>query len=238
MTREWSGAHFRTNSQATRVKVFLPLPADRRVRRGVQLFAGLSLFGMGMAIQVRAALGLDPWNVLHEGLAKRTGLSFGTVLVIVGLLVIALWIPLRQRLGLGTVANAIWVGIAADLTLWMVPPTDLLAVRIPELILGVVGVGFAAALYIGAGLGPGPRDGLMMGLHERGLGSIRLMRTGIELTVLAIGWLLGGTVGIATVLFAVAIGPLIQWFLPMVAIDRPRAPAPGRPAAIEPADHP
>lgn len=209
-------------------RVFLPLPTGQLPRRAIQLFAGLSLFGIGMAMQVRAALGLDPWNVLHEGLAKRTGLSFGTVLVIVGLLVIALWIPLRQRVGVGTIANALWVGIAADLTLWVVPSSELLAVRITELVVGVVGVGFAAALYIGAGFGPGPRDGLMMGLHERGLGSIRLMRTGIELTVLALGWLLGGTVGIATVLFAVMIGPLVQWFLPLVAIDRPVRPRPRR----------
>ncbi|WP_199849669.1 YitT family protein [Blastococcus sp. Marseille-P5729] len=215
--------------KATLPRVFLPVPADRWPRRAIQLFTGLSLFGIGMAMQVRAAFGLDPWNVLHEGLAKRTGLSFGTVLVIVGLLVIALWIPLRQRLGIGTIANAVWVGIAADLTLWVVPPSELLAIRIPEIVFGVAGVGFAGALYIGAGLGSGPRDGLMMGLHERGFGSIRLMRTLIELSVLAIGWLLGGTVGIATVLFALAIGPLVQLFLPWVAIEGLRSSVPAGP---------
>lgn len=215
--------------KATLPRVFLPVPADRWPRRAIQLFAGLSLFGIGMAMQVRAEFGLDPWNVLHEGLAKRTGLSFGTVLVIVGLLVIALWIPLRQRLGIGTIANAVWVGIAADLTLWVMPPSELLAIRIPEIVFGVAGVGFAGALYIGAGLGSGPRDGLMMGLHERGFGSIRLMRTLIELSVLAIGWLLGGTVGIATVLFALAIGPLVQLFLPWVAIEGLRSSDPAGP---------
>ena len=198
----------------------LPIPADRRPRRFLQLFAGLSLYGIGMAMQVRGALGLDPWNVLHEGLAKHTGLSFGTILVLVGVLVIALWIPLRQRPGLGTLANALWIGVMADLTLAVLPESQSLAVRIPELIAGIVGVGFAGALYIGAGLGPGPRDGLMTGLHARGFGSLRLMRTGVELTVLAIGWLLGGGVGIGTVLFALSIGPLIQWFLPKVAVDR------------------
>lgn len=186
----------------------------------MQLFAGLTLYGVGMAMQVRGALGLDPWNVLHEGLAKRTGLSFGTILVIVGLLVIALWIPLRQRPGVGTIANAIWVGISADLTLLVLPESELLVVRIPELVAGIVGVGFAGALYIGAGLGPGPRDGLMTGLHARGFGSIRLMRTCVEITVLAIGWLLGGGVGVGTVLFALTIGPIIQWFMPKVSVDR------------------
>lgn len=186
----------------------------------MQLFAGLTLYGVGMAMQVRGALGLDPWNVLHEGLAKRTGLSFGTILVIVGLLVIALWIPLRQRPGVGTIANAIWVGISADLTLLVLPENELLVVRIPELVAGIVGVGFAGALYIGAGLGPGPRDGLMTGLHARGFGSIRLMRTCVEITVLAIGWLLGGGVGVGTVLFALTIGPIIQWFMPKVSVDR------------------
>lgn len=205
---------------------FLPVPADRRARRFLQLFAGLSLYGVGMAMQVRGALGLDPWNVLHEGLAKRTGVSFGTILVIVGVLVIALWIPLRQRPGLGTIANALWVGVAADLTLLVLPESELLAVRIPELVFGIIGVGFAGALYIGAGLGPGPRDGLMTGLHARGFGSIRLMRTLVELTVLLAGWLLGGGVGIGTVLFALAIGPVIQWFMPKVAIDRATAQAP------------
>ncbi|WP_228389315.1 membrane protein YczE [Cumulibacter manganitolerans] len=199
----------------------LPIPTGRRPRRFAQLFAGLSLYGVGMAMQVRGALGLDPWNVLHEGLAKRTGLTFGTILVIVGVLVIALWLPLRQRPGLGTLANALWVGVMADLTLAVLPESRLLAVRIPELAIGIVGVGFAGALYIGAGFGPGPRDGLMTGLHARGFGSLRLMRTCVEVTVLVAGWLLGGGVGLGTVLFALSIGPLVQWFLPMVAVDRP-----------------
>lgn len=210
-----------SHSRAALTRWFLPIPPDRRVRRFSQLFLGLTAYGIGMAMQVRGALGLDPWNVLHQGLERHTRLSFGTILVIVGLLVIALWIPLRQRPGVGTLANAVWVGVSADLALRFIPESELLVVRIPELVAGIVGVGFAGALYIGAGLGPGPRDGLMTGLHARGLGSIRLMRTCVEVTVLLVGWLLGGGVGLGTVLFALAIGPIIQFFMPMVALDRP-----------------
>ena len=207
----WSSSHAN--------RLFLPIPADRRPRRFVQLFVGLTLYGLAMALQVRGALGVDPWNVLHEGLQRLTGLSFGTILVLVSIGVLLLWIPLRQRPGLGTVANATWVGISADLFLALIPSYDALAVRIPLMLVGILGTGVAAAIYIGAGLGPGPRDGLKTGLHAKGLGSIRLIRTCIELAVLGTGYLLGGGLGVGTVLFALSIGPVIQLVLPWVSID-------------------
>jgi uncharacterized membrane protein YczE len=193
------------------------------VRRLVQLFAGLTLYGVSMGLMVRAGLGLDPWDVLHEALSKRTGLSFGLVTGIVGALVLLCWIPLRQRPGIGTVANIVVISVAVDLTLALVPAPEPLAVRITMVVGGVVLNGLATAAYIGVRLGPGPRDGLMTGLSARTPLSIRLLRTGIELTVLAAGWLLGGTVGVGTVLYALAIGPLAQAFLPLVTW---RAPAP------------
>lgn len=198
----------------------LPVPSDRRLRRVVQLLVGLAVFGLSIGLQIRAELGLDPWNVLHEGLVELTGLSYGTVIIGVGAIVLLLWIPLRERPGLGTLANVVLIGVASDATLWAIPKQEALASRIPMMVLSIVLTGLAAALYIGAGLGPGPRDGLMTGLHGIGAGSIRLVRTIIEVTVLVVGFLLGGGVGVCTVLFAVAIGPLIQLFLPRVSIDR------------------
>ncbi len=195
------------------------------VRRLPQLFAGLWLYGTSMALQIRATLGLDPWDVLHEGLTKRTGLSFGTITVIVGALVLLCWIPLRQRPGVGTVANVFVLGIAVDVTLAILPaPTELLP-RILLLVAGIVLNGLASAVYIGARLGPGPRDGLTTGFCARTGTSLRLVRTVVELTVLAGGWLLGGTIGVGTVLYALAIGPLTQAFLPLVtwASSRPAA---------------
>ncbi|QHC02210.1 hypothetical protein EK0264_01315 [Epidermidibacterium keratini] len=172
-----------------------------------------------MGLQVRGALGVDPWNVLHEGIARLTGMSFGSVIIAVSVVVLLLWIPLRQRPGIGTLGNATLVGIGADLTLRLIPPTDALAARIPMMLVGILITGVAAAIYIGAGLGPGPRDGLMTGLHARGFGSIRLIRTCIELAVLVTGYLLGGGLGVGTVLFALTIGPVIQLVLPWVAVD-------------------
>ena len=187
-------------------------------RRLVQLAVGLLLYGSTMALVVRAGLGLDPWDVLHEGVANLTPLSFGTVTIVVGALVLLAWIPLRQRPGVGTVANVVVVGLSADLTLWLLPEPGNLALRIAYLVLGVLGNGVAGGLYIGAGLGPGPRDGLMTGLVRRTGRSIRLVRAGIELTVLAVGWLVGGTVGPGTVLYALAIGPLVQVTLPWFTV--------------------
>ncbi len=200
-----------------------PSGGSRRLaRRLTQLYVGLTLFGASMALQLRATLGLDPWDVLNQGIAKRVPLSFGTVTMIVGAAVLLLWIPLRQRPGLGTVSNVLVVGPAADATLWLVPAPEALAVRIPLLVFSIVLCGAATGLYISARFGPGPRDGLMTGLHRRTGRSIRLVRTGIEVTVLVTGYFLGGSVGAGTVLFALTIGPLSQFFLRLFAI--PTAP--------------
>ena len=188
-------------------------------RRLIQLFAGLSLYGASMALMLRAALGLDPWDVFHQGLAGHVGLSFGMLVNAVGALVLLLWIPLRQRPGVGTIANVLVIGTAVDLTMLVLPSFDDLAVRAVMLAVGVVLNGIAGALYIGAGLGPGPRDGLMTGLVRRTGWSIRRVRTGIEFAVLGLGWLMGGTVGVGTVLYAFAIGPLVQFFLPLFTVD-------------------
>lgn len=196
-------------------------------RRVPQLLAGLWLYGASMAMQIRSGLGLDPWDVLHEGLTKRTGLSFGLITAIVGALVLLCWIPLRQRPGVGTVSNVIVIGVSVDVTLALLPAPESMVLRIVLLVLGIVLNGVASAVYIGSRLGPGPRDGLTTGFCARTGTSLRLVRTVVELTVLASGWLLGGTVGIGTVLYAISIGPLTQLFLPMVTWTEPkRSPQP------------
>lgn len=187
-------------------------------RRLIQLVLGLSLYGGAMALMLRAGLGLDPWDVFHQGLSGRVGVSIGLLVNLVGALVLLLWIPLRQKPGIGTIANVLIIGTAMDLSLLVLPTLDGLAVRAAALVLAIVVNGIAGAMYIGAGLGPGPRDGLMTGLVRRTGWSIRLVRTGIELTVLGVGWLLGGTIGVGTVLYAFAIGPLVQLFLPLFTI--------------------
>jgi len=197
----------------------------RPARRLTQLYAGLVLYGVSMALMIRSELGLDPWDVFHQGLARQTGLSFGTVTIAVGALVLLLWIPLRQRPGLGTVSNVVVIGLVVDATLAVLPPGEGMPARVALLVAGIVANGAATGLYIGAGLGPGPRDGLMTGFvarHPRF--SVRLVRTVIEITVLALGWLLGGTVGLGTVAYALTIGPLAQFFIPVFAL-------PARPAA-------
>ncbi|MEU6252808.1 hypothetical protein [Streptomyces sp. NPDC047043] len=200
--------------QATTTTGGYPLATkDRLGRRLIQLYIGLALYGASSALLVEAGLGLEPWNVLHQGLAELTGLTIGVVSIIVGAAVLLLWIPLRQRPGLGTVSNVFVVGIAMDGTLALVPEVHLPAVRIPLLLAGIVLNGVATGLYIAARFGPGPRDGLMTGLHRRTGRSIRLMRTAVEVAVVATGFALGGTVGIGTVLYAVSIGPLAQLFL-------------------------
>jgi len=186
-------------------------------RRAVQLLVGLWLFGASIALLLRAGLGLDPWDVLHQGIAKESGLSIGLVVVLASVVVMALWIPLRQRPGIGTVANVLLVGVSLDATLAVMPTPTHLAWQIAFLLTAIVGNAVATGLYIGARLGPGPRDGLMIGLAARGV-SIRVARTGIEGGVLATGWLLGGQVGIGTVVFAVAIGPLVHIFIPLFAV--------------------
>ncbi|MFD5505669.1 YitT family protein [Streptomyces sp. NPDC127061] len=187
-------------------------------RRLIQLYVGLALYGASSALLVRAGLGLEPWGVLHQGLAERTGLSIGVVSIVVGAAVLLLWIPIRQRPGLGTVSNVFAVGIAMDGTLALVPDVRGLAAQIAVMAAGVVVNGVATGLYIAARFGPGPRDGLMTGLHLRTGRSIRLVRTLIEVAVVATGFLLGGTLGAGTVVYALAIGPLAQFFLRFFAV--------------------
>ncbi|MFA1537426.1 membrane protein YczE [Actinomadura monticuli] len=193
-------------------------------RRLVQLYVGLALYGLGVALQVSSGLGNDPWDVFHQGLSRRFGLSIGLWIIIAGAVVMLAWIPMRQRPGIGTVSNVVLIGLFADLFLWLLPAPDALAARWAYLVVAILAGGVATGCYIGAGLGPGPRDGLMTGIAARGH-SIRVVRTGIELTVLAAGWLLGGTVGVGTLLYAVAIGPLTHVFLPRLTIESP-APEP------------
>ncbi len=195
-------------------------------RRLVHLYVGLALYGASDALIIRAALGLDPWDVFHQGLSRLTGISIGMISVVVGAVVLLLWWPMRQRPGLGTVSNVVLVGTFIDLTMAAVPQYHALVVRIPLLVVGVVLNGAATGLYITARFGPGPRDGLMTGLHRTTGRSLRLLRTGIELGVLAAGFALGGGVGVGTVLYAVTIGPLAQFFLRVFAL--PGAPAAAR----------
>lgn len=199
--------------------------AGRMPRRLIQLVVGLWLYGASMAMVIRGALGLDPWDVFHAGVMTHVGLSFGTVVILVGALVLLLWIPLRQVPGLGTVANVVLIGVATDATLALLGTPDGLGARGALMVGGIVINGLAGALYIGAQLGPGPRDGLMTGVARRTGLSIRLVRTSLELTVLATGFLLGGQVGLGTLLYAVSIGPLVQFFLPftVVALGDPAA---------------
>ncbi len=187
------------------------------MRRLINLYAGLVLFGVSVAFFVQARLGLDPWDVFHQGISERTGVRIGTVAIGVGAIVLLLWIPLGQRLGLGTISNVILVGLTLDVTLVFLPEPDPMAVRVTFLVVAILMNAVATGLYIGAGLGPGPRDGLMTGFAARGH-SIRSVRTGIELAVLAAGWVLGGTVGVGTALFALSIGPLVHVLIPRLAV--------------------
>ncbi len=183
------------------------------MRRFIQLQLGLLLYGASLALMVRADLGLNPWSVLHQGLSQLTGLSLGMVVNLVGALVLLIWIPLRQKPGVGTLCNVLVIGTAADVALLALPPIEGLALRIVFLTAAIVLNGAATAAYIGAGLGPGPRDGLTTGLVQISGWRIGWARTAIEVAVLAIGWLLGGVAGVGTVLYALANGPLVQWFM-------------------------
>ncbi len=207
------------------------LRSGRLVRRVAQLLGGLVLFGATMALILRAGLGLEPWGVLTYGLIQHVPLSYGEMVIATSFLVLLLWVPLRQWPGLGTVLNAVVVGLATDATLAVVPEVEGLAQRVALMLLGVVGNGIAGALYIGSQLGPGPRDGLMTGLARRTGRSIRLVRTSLEVTVVVLGWALGGVLGVGTVVYALLIGPVVQLFLPVltVRVARP-APAPGQPS--------
>ncbi len=192
-------------------------------RRVLQLLIGLFLFGAGCALTVEAGLGVDPWTVFAQGISVHTGLGIGWVTNIVGFFVLLLWIPLHQKPGVGTIANIVLVGTSMQVVLWVVPPVQGLAAQISVLLAGIVTVAVASGLYIGARFGPGPRDGLMTGLNSRLGWPIWLCRATVEVTVLTVGWLLGGTVGIGTVLFAVLIGPLVHVALPLLDTARPLA---------------
>lgn len=192
------------------------LRAGRLTFRVSQLMVGLFLYGFTMAMLVESTLGLDPWDVFHQGLANHVPLTFGQVVIAVGAAVLVLWIPLKQWPGLGTVLNVIVIGLAADFGLAVISRPDDLWLRGALLIGGIVGNGLAGALYIGSHLGPGPRDGLWFGLVRKTGLSVRLLRTSVEVTVLVIGFFLGGTVGVGTVLYALSIGPIVQFFLPRV----------------------
>ncbi|WP_232839599.1 MULTISPECIES: membrane protein YczE [Nocardia] len=202
-------------------------------RRLAALYSGLWLYGFSMAVMVRAGLGLDPWDVFHQGIAWHIPLSFGAVTAVTGVVVLLAWIPLRQRPGLGTVSNVVVIGISVDIGLWLLPQGHDLPVRLGAMLVAVVLNAAATVLYIGAGMGPGPRDGLMTGLVRRTGLSVRLIRTGIEVTVLSVGWILGGSVGIGTVVYALGIGPLIQLMIPAVHGRLPgfRAEDPAEPVA-------
>ena len=187
-------------------------------RRLVQLYLGLALYGVSMALMIRSALGNMPWDVLHQGLSQRLGWSLGTVTVVVGAVVLLCWIPLRQRPGLGTISNVVVIGVAVDAALALVPHLDPMAARIALATGGILLNAVATALYIGARFGPGPRDGLMTGLVGRTGWSLRLVRTGIEVAVVLTGWALGGTLGVVTVVYAVVIGPLVHLLLPLLTV--------------------
>lgn len=211
-------------------RLFDPIPRNRSARRWAQLLVGVALYGATAGMLVLAGLGLDPWDVLHQGLSRTFGLGIGTWAIIASFVVFLGWLVLRQRLGIGTLVNAVGVGLVIDLVVATVHPPHELWARVALLIGGVVGNGFATGLYIGAGLGPGARDGLTTGLASRGH-SIRVVRTTIEASVLITGFLLGGTVGIGTFVYALSIGPITHLTIPALAIDdvRARRARPGPP---------
>ena len=205
--------------------MLLTLPPRTELRRRLpRLLPGLVGCGVGLALMVLADLGLGPWEAFHQGVSERTGIPIGTTGILVGVLVLAGWVPLRQRPGIGTLFNVVVIGLVIDATLAVAPDAHGLVLRTALLAAGIVLVGVGSGLYIGAGLGPGPRDGLMTGLAQRGH-SIRLARTVIELSALAAGWALGGTVGVGTVAFALGIGPLVQLFLGRLSVPSLTAPA-------------
>lgn len=199
------------------------LRAGRLPRRLLQLAIGLVLYGLTLALMIRSTLGNAPWDVLHQGMARHLPLTIGQAVVVMSVVVLLFWIPLRELPGLGTVANAVVVGFSADLFLWLIAEPSALWVRIALMVAGVVLNGAATALYIGAQLGAGPRDGLMTGLHRRTGVSLRLVRTSLEVTVVVLGFLLGGILGVGTVLYAVAIGPLAQLMLPWSIVELPES---------------
>ncbi|MEO5608391.1 MAG: hypothetical protein ABIQ61_09520 [Ornithinibacter sp.] len=204
------------------------LRAGRLAHRIAQLLAGLVLYGVSMSLLLRAGLGLEPWGVLQYGLIQHVPMSYGDMSIVVSFFVLLLWIPLRQWPGLGTILNAVVIGVAINITLSVLPDIQGLWWRVVVMLVAVLGNGIAGAMYIGSQLGPGPRDGLMTGLSRRTGWSIRLVRTGLEVTVVTLGWFLGGVVGVGTVLYALLIGPAVQLFLPIltVRVQHPNPPMP------------
>ena len=206
------------------------IPTWRDLRRRLpQLLAGIPVLGIGIAMTLQARLGVSPYDVLHQGIAAKTGRSVGTVVIVVGIVILLFWIPLRQRPGLGTLLNTLTVGLVIDRAVRVVPEPELLAARIPLLVAGITITGLGMGLYIGAGLGPGPRDGLMTGLAAKGF-PLWAVRTVLELAALAAGWILGGNVGIGTVAFAFSIGPLGHFFLAHLHLEN--VPADLGPGAV------
>lgn len=204
--------------------------AGRRLpRRIAQLLVGLFLYGIGIAFMVRGAIGAAPWDVLTQGIANHVPLSFGLITICVSVVVLLLWIPLRQRLGIGTILNALLVGPSADVGFWLLPSPEMLWLKVLFFVIGLVTLAAATGLYIGANFGPGPRDGLMTGLARRTGWSLRAVRTGLEVSVVLLGWALGGVLGVATIAYALAVGPLVQFCLPWFTVALPEPT--GEPAA-------
>lgn len=206
------------------------------IRRTSQLVIGLLLYGIALALILRAAIGVAPWDVLTQGISLKTGWGFGIITIVVGAIVLLLWIPLRQKPGVGTVLNVLLVGPAADLGLWLIPADLDLWARILLFPAGLFVLALATGLYLGARFGAGPRDGLMTGIHERTGWPIWVGRTGVEVVVLAAGWMLGGNVGIGTVLFAVLVGPLCNLTIPWFRIPVPSDEAVHLEGSVEPSE--
>ena len=200
------------------MRLLLPVPTDRLALRSTMLLGGLALYGFSSGLILQAGLGVDPWDVLHQGLSRTCGGQVGTWVILVSLAVLLLWVPLRARPGIGTLLNALLVGLAIDVTQWLIPQQHGLVLQTVMLLLGVGLNAAATGLYIGGGFGPGPRDGLTTAIAARGH-PLRLVRTAVELTVLLFGWLLGGSVGAGTVVYAATIGPLTHITIPLL---RPR----------------
>ncbi len=209
-------------------------PRDRPLQRVVRCLIGLAFFGIGISMLIAAELGAAPWDVFHTGVAERTGISVGVIVIATGLALLALWIPLNERPGLGTLLNAVVIGLVVDATLDWMPDTDNMILRLALMVGGVVVIALGSGLYIGAGLGPGPRDGLMTGLAKHSIAghrvSLRAARTGVEITVLVLGIALGGSVGLGTAVFAFGIGPLVQVFLPQMTMKMTMTPPEPTPA--------
>ena len=192
---------------------------DRLGRRLIRCVLGLALFAVGISLQMNANIGAPPWDVFHQGVANQTDITIGKIIVVTGCFLLLLWIPLKQKPGLGTILNALEIGLVADIALGAIPEPSSIFIQVPMALLGIVVVAIGSGLYIGSALGPGPRDGLMTGLAKRGI-PIRVGRTVLEVIVLVTGWLLGGQVGVATFAFAFGVGPLVQFFLPRLAVKK------------------